>query len=69
MRAPWVTEQQMAPARANLEYSARPLSFSGVFWTRASTLAAAAEVVAEAIVCVVWGRKGTKKEGREAIKR
>ncbi len=41
VRPPWVTEQQIAPANANLEYSARPLSFSGVFaeafWTRPSS--------------------------------
>lgn len=30
VRPPWVTEQQIAPASANLEYSANPLSFSGV---------------------------------------
>lgn len=37
-----MTEQQTAPASANLEYNARPLSFSGVFalvvWTMASSL-------------------------------
>mgnify|MGYP006900020584 CR=1 FL=1 len=27
VRAPWVTEQQTAPAKANLEYSWKPLSF------------------------------------------
>ncbi len=41
VRPPWVTEQQTAPASANLEYNARPLSFSGVcalvFWTMASS--------------------------------
>ena len=31
VRPPWVTEQQTAPAKANLEYRARPLSFSGVW--------------------------------------
>ena len=41
VRAPWVTEQQTAPASANLEYSAIPESFSGVLalavWTTASS--------------------------------
>lgn len=41
VRAPWVTEQQTAPARANLEYRATPESFSGVLafvvWTMASS--------------------------------
>jgi len=53
VRPPWVTEQQTAPAKANLEYRARPLNFSGVlaatFWTRASTLVEPVEVGAEAI--------------------
>ena len=42
VRPPCVTEQQTAPAKANLEYNAKPLSFSGVcalvFCTTASSL-------------------------------
>jgi hypothetical protein len=49
-----VTEQQTAPAKANLEYSAMPLSFSGVFdrafWTTASTFTEPVEGEAVAIV-------------------
>jgi hypothetical protein len=42
VKPPWVTEQQIAPARANLLYSATPESFSGVlaaaFWMTPSSL-------------------------------
>lgn len=54
VRAPCVTEQQTAPAKANLEYSATPLSFSGVFdravWRTASTFVEPVEVGGETIV-------------------
>lgn len=48
VRPPWVTEQQTAPAKANLEYRARPLSFWGAaaltFSLMASTLVEPVEV-------------------------
>lgn len=54
VRPPWVTEQQIAPARANLEYNATPLSFSGAlartFCTTSSTLTAPVDGAAVAIL-------------------
>jgi hypothetical protein len=41
VRPPWVTEQQTAPAKANLEYRANPVSGSGVLAAPASTFDAA----------------------------
>jgi len=65
VRAPCVTEQQTAPARANLEYSAMPLSFSGVLdravWTTASTFAKPVVVDGEAIVRFVCMKREQKK--------
>jgi hypothetical protein len=62
VRAPWVTEQQIAPARANLEYNWIPLSFSGVlataFGTTASTLAEPVEVLAADMTGMWEGRLG-----------
>jgi hypothetical protein len=65
VRAPCVTEQQTAPAKANLEYSAMPLSFSGVLaravWTTASTFVEPVVVVDEAIVRFVCMQRERKK--------
>ena len=65
VRAPCVTEQQTAPAKANLEYSAMPLSFSGVLdravWTTASTFVEPVVVDGEAIVRFVCIERERKK--------
>lgn len=55
-----MTEQQTAPAKANLEYSWRPESWGAAGAAGASTLALAA------ILCV-WGvyEKKNRKKGRE----
>lgn len=62
-----MTEQQIAPAKANLEYKAKPLSLPGVcaavFCTRASSLVEPVddggweEVILRAIM-VYWRRDG-----------
>ena len=63
-----MTEQQTAPAKANLEYRAIPLSFSGVlaatFWTRPSSLVEPVDVGAgaEAIVLYMYGREEEEEE-------
>jgi hypothetical protein len=58
VRPPWVMEQQRAPAKANLEYKAKPLSFSGVlaatFEMAASTFAEPVDDVGDAIVLYVY---------------
>jgi hypothetical protein len=65
VRAPCVTEQQTAPARANLEYSATPLSFSGVLdravWTTASTFVEPVEGAGEAIVMYMYMRRERRR--------
>jgi hypothetical protein len=65
VRAPCVTEQHTAPAKANLEYSAMPLSFSGVLdravWTTASTFVEPVVVDGEAIVRFVCMRREREK--------
>jgi hypothetical protein len=48
VRAPWVTEQQTAPAKANREYRARPVGAVGSMW--AATLAFAASSLAEPVL-------------------
>ena len=72
VRAPCVTEQQTAPAKANLEYSAIPLSFSGVLeravWTTASTLVEPVEVDGEAIVSYVYAGDN-ERSGRVEIEK
>lgn len=47
VRAPWVTEQQTAPANANREYRARPVGAVGSTW--AAMLAFAASTLAEPV--------------------
>ncbi len=69
VRAPCVTEQHTAPAKANLEYNATPLSFSGVFdravWTTASTFVEPVEVGdAAAIARCVYMRERSFEEWR-----
>jgi hypothetical protein len=63
-----VTEQQIAPAKANLEYNATPLSFSGVFarvfWTTASTFTEPVEGGAAAIAYVLYVKKTRNRRRR-----
>ena len=62
VRAPWVTEQQTAPASANLEYSARPESFSGVLalavWKTASSFVEPVDDGGAAITKVLGSERG-----------
>jgi hypothetical protein len=57
-------EQQRAPAKANLEYKAKPLSFSGVlaatFEMAASTFAEPVDDVGDAIVLYVYANEGIR---------
>jgi len=60
VRAPWVTEQQIAPATANLEYRAKPSFFSGVLalmvWTTASTFVEPVLVAEPDIVIICYAK-------------
>lgn len=60
VRAPWVTEQQTAPAKANLEYSWRPESWGAGAAAGASTLA-----LADILCMGVYEKKNRGKKGRE----
>ena len=51
MRPPWVTEQQIAPANANLEYKSKPV---GAGLTSALTLLIAASSFEPAVVVIVY---------------
>jgi len=71
VRAPWVTEQQTAPAKANLEYRARPLGLDGscarATFLMASTWAEPVEVGGAEAAIVSKRARLKRRNGRKRM--